>query len=64
MLTTGEHAENNDGDTIFHVLARDYAFGFKSLKYAPNKFFPGERTTATGGIYLPVMPSYTFPSWK
>lgn len=36
------NAENNDGDTIFHVLARDYAFGFKSLKYALNKFFPGE----------------------
>ncbi|XP_068676978.1 uncharacterized protein [Montipora foliosa] len=36
------NAENNDGDTIFHVLARDYAYGFKSLKYAINKFFPGQ----------------------
>lgn len=34
--------ENNDGDTIFHILARDYAFGFKTMKQILKKFFPGQ----------------------
>ena len=34
--------ENNDGDTIFHILARDYAFGFKTMKGILKKFFPGQ----------------------
>ena len=34
--------ENNDGDTIFHILARDYAFGFKTMKEILKKFFPGQ----------------------
>lgn len=36
------NAENGDGDTIFHILARDYAFGFKSMKLVLKKFFPGQ----------------------
>ena len=34
------NAENGDGDTIFHILARDYAFGFKSMKLVLKNFFP------------------------
>ena len=36
------NAENNDGDTIFHILARDDAFGFKTMKGILKKFFPGQ----------------------
>lgn len=36
------NTENNDGDTIFHILARDYAFGFKTMKEILKKFFPGQ----------------------
>lgn len=34
--------QNSDGDTIFHILARDYAFGFKTMKQILKKFFPGQ----------------------
>jgi len=36
------NAENKDGDTVFHILARDYAFGFKTMKEIRKKFFPGQ----------------------
>lgn len=39
------NAENSDGDTIFHILARDYAYGFRSMKLVLNKFFPGQVPT-------------------
>ena len=36
------NAENKDGDTVFHILARDYVFGFKTIKEIRRKFFPGQ----------------------
>lgn len=31
-ITQAMNAVNSDGDTIFHILARDYAYGFRSMK--------------------------------
>lgn len=39
------NAENSDGDTIFHILARDYAFGFKTMKQILKKYFTGQVPT-------------------
>lgn len=38
----GLNAQNNEGDTIFHILARDYAYGFKTMKQILKIFFPGQ----------------------
>lgn len=38
----GLNAQNNDGDTIFHIFARDYAYGFKTMKQILKTFFPGQ----------------------
>lgn len=41
-ILDGLNMENSEGDTIFHILARDYAFGFKTMKQILKKFFPGQ----------------------
>lgn len=40
------NAENSDGDSIFHILARDYVYGFKSMKHVLKIFFPGHVPSA------------------
>ena len=40
-ITQAMNAVNSDGDTIFHMLARDYAYGFRSMKQV-LRHFPGQ----------------------